>query len=123
MQPALPHHATDVQNALAIDREGIIVEIDLIVPGVLTSQIAAISLGLVDGQLLLDLCYEEDSAATADFNVVMTGAGQLVEIQGTAEGATFDRKVMDRVLDLAEQAIGQLVTLQRQVLNAAGEAA
>jgi ribonuclease PH len=90
---------------------------------VLTTEVAAISLGLVDGQLLLDLCYEEDSAAMADFNIVMTGDGHLVEVQGTAEGEPFGRQAMDAVLDLAEKGIDQLVTLQRQVLgNALGAA-
>jgi ribonuclease PH len=89
--------------------------------GVLTNQVAAISLGMVDGELLLDLCYEEDSAATADFNVVMTGDGRFVEVQGTAEGQTFTRKEMDALLDLAYQGIGRLLALQRQVVeDAAG---
>ncbi len=89
----------------------------IVPPELLVSQVAAISLGLVEGQLLLDLCYDEDSAATADFNVVMTGDGRLVEVQGTAEGAPFDRRALDAVLDLAERGIGQLLTLQRQVLD------
>jgi ribonuclease PH len=83
---------------------------------VLSGEVAAISLGLVDGKLLLDLCYEEDSAATADFNVVMTGDGRLVEVQGTAEGVPFGRKDIDAVLDLAERGIGHLLGVQRQVL-------
>lgn len=86
--------------------------------GTLRTEVAAVSLGLVGGRLLLDLHYEEDSAASADFNVVMTGDGQLVEIQGTAEGATFGRREVDAVLDLAELGIGQLLDLQRQVLSA-----
>jgi ribonuclease PH len=85
--------------------------------GVLFAEMAAISLGLVDGQLLLDLCYEEDSAATADFNIVMTGDGRLVEVQGTAEGEPFSRQSVDAVLDLAERGIGQLLLHQRQVLG------
>jgi ribonuclease PH len=83
----------------------------------LTTPVAAISLGLVDGQLLLDLCYEEDSAATADFNIVMTGDGRLVEVQGTAEGEPFSRGTADMVVDQAEIAIRQLVELQRRVLE------
>lgn len=86
-------------------------------PGVLTTEVAAISLGLVDGELLLDLCYEEDSAAEVDFNLVMTGDGRLIEVQGTAEGAPFDRRALDAVLDLAEEGIGQLLALQRQILE------
>ncbi len=88
----------------------------------LRTQVAAISLGLVDGRLLLDLCYEEDSAASVDFNVVMTGDGGLVEVQGTAEGAPFDRQAMDDILDLAERGIDELVALQQQVLRGSVEA-
>ena len=90
-------------------------------PGVLRTEVAAISLGLVDGRLLLDLSYPEDSAAMADFNVVMTGDGQLVEIQGTAEGAPFGRPVVDQLLDLAEKGIGRLLALQREVLATTAE--
>ena len=108
-----------VALALAVQR----LEKDQIVPpGVLTTQVAATSLGPVDGQLMLDLCYEEDSAATADFNVVMTGNGRLVEVQGTAEGMAFERRLFDAVLDLAEIGIDQLLALQRQVLEAGSEA-
>jgi ribonuclease PH len=85
-------------------------------PEALSTEVAAISLGLVDGRLLLDLCYEEDSAATADFNIVMTGEGHLVEVQGTAEGATFTREAMGAVLDLAEKGIQQMLAFQQQVL-------
>jgi ribonuclease PH len=86
-------------------------------PGLLLTEIAAISLGLVDGKLLLDLCYDEDSAASADFNIVMTGDGRLVEAQGTAEREPFSRQTMETVLDLAEKGIDQLLELQRQVLR------
>jgi ribonuclease PH len=86
---------------------------------VLITPIAAISAGLVDGQILLDLAYEEDSAAEADFNIVMTGDGRLVEVQGSAEGATFSRTSLDAVLDLAAQGIDQLLAKQRAVLQAA----
>ena len=92
-------------------------EAGAIEPGVLTTQVAAISLGLVEGQLLLDLCYEEDSAATADFNIVMTGDGHLIEVQGTAEGESFGREVVDAVLDLAQSGIGQMLAFQHQVLH------
>jgi ribonuclease PH len=85
-------------------------------PDVLVTEVAAISLGLVGGQVLLDLCYEEDAAAEADFNLVMTGDGRLVEVQGTAEGSPFGRDRLDALLDLAEHGIGQLLALQRQVL-------
>jgi ribonuclease PH len=99
---------------------------DLIAQGVVPAQalvtpVAAVSLGLVDGQLLLDLDYEEDSAATADFNLVMTGGGQVVEVQGTAEGAPFDRVALDQVLDLAGHGVEQLVARQREALEQSGE--
>jgi ribonuclease PH len=102
-----------VALALALQR---LIERDLVPPDVLTTQVAATSLGPVDGQLMLDLCYEEDSGATADFNIVMTGAGRFVEVQGTAEGVAFDRRLLQSVLDLAEIGINQLLELQRQVL-------
>jgi ribonuclease PH len=89
---------------------------------VLTTQVAAISLGLVGGELLLDLCYEEDSAAAADFNIVMTGEGRFVEVQGTAEGQAFTRQEMDALLDLAYQGIGHLLTLQQRVIEGASGA-
>jgi ribonuclease PH len=92
---------------------------DQIPQGVLQTEVAAISLGLVGGQLMLDLCYEEDSAATADFNIVMTGDGRLIEVQGTAEGAPYTRRSLDAVLDLAEKGIGQLLERQRQTLQLA----
>ncbi len=88
-------------------------------PDIPLTPVAAISLGLVGGELLLDLCYAEDSAATADFNVVMSGDGRLVEVQGTAEGEPFPRQIMDAVLDLAQRGIEQLLELQRQVLRTA----
>jgi len=91
-------------------------EKQVVPPEALSTEVAAISLGLVDGHLLLDLCYEEDSAATADFNIVMTGDGHLVEVQGTAESATFTREAMGAVLDLAEKGIEQMLAHQRQVL-------
>jgi len=86
-------------------------------PDVLTTEVAAISLGLVEGQLLLDLCYEEDSTATADFNIVMTGDGRMIEVQGTAEGQPFSREAMNAVLDLAHKGISQMLAIQHQVLR------
>jgi ribonuclease PH len=78
--------------------------------------VAAISVGIVQGQPLLDLAYTEDSACDTDMNVVMTGAGQFVEVQGTAEGAAFSRREMDALLALAEQGCRSLVDLQKQSL-------
>ena len=76
--------------------------------------VAAISVGLKDGTALLDLDYTEDSSCDTDMNVVMTGAGNFVEVQGTAEGVAFTRKEMDSLLALAEKGIAELVVLQKQ---------
>ena len=81
-------------------------------------QVAAISVGIVDGTPLLDLEYTEDSACDTDMNVVMTGAGHFVEVQGTAEGAAFTRAEMDVLLGLADKGIQELVQLQQQSLSA-----
>ena len=80
--------------------------------------VAAISVGLLDGEARLDLEYVEDSACDTDMNVVMTGAGHYVEVQGTAEGVAFTRAEMDRLLQLAEQGIAELVGLQKAALAA-----
>ena len=82
------------------------------------AQVAAISVGIVQGTPLLDLEYTEDSACDTDMNVVMTGVGHFVEVQGTAEGAAFSRMEMDALLSLAEKGIGKLMLLQRQSLAA-----
>lgn len=82
----------------------------------LTSSVAAVSVGLVDGIELLDLPYVEDARAEADVNVIMAGDGNLVEVQGTAEGATFSRAQLDRLLDLAAKGIGELRALQETAL-------
>jgi ribonuclease PH len=79
--------------------------------------LAAISVGIVQGHPLLDLEYTEDSACDTDMNVVMTGAGRFVEVQGTAEGAAFSRSEMDALLALAEKGIAELVLLQKQALS------
>jgi len=78
--------------------------------------VAAISVGLVDGELLLDLEYEDDVRAEVDMNVVMSGRGLLIEVQGTAEGAPFNRDDLDRMLDMASSGIEQLVDAQRQAV-------
>jgi ribonuclease PH len=78
--------------------------------------VAAVSVGIVQGTPLLDLEYVEDSACDTDMNVVMTGSGHFVEVQGTAEGAAFSRAEMDTLLALAGQGIGELIALQRQAL-------
>jgi ribonuclease PH len=85
----------------------------------LRQHVAAISVGIVDGVPLLDLDYEEDSGCETDMNVVMTGDGHFVEVQGTAEGVPFSRTEMDALLQLAEKGIAELVALQREALATA----
>jgi ribonuclease PH len=82
----------------------------------LTGSVAAVSVGLVDGVPLLDLCYSEDSAADTDMNVVMSGEGAFIEVQGTAEGAPFDRTLLDQLLDLGAMGCAQLTALQQAAL-------
>jgi ribonuclease PH len=79
--------------------------------------VAATSVGIVNGEASLDLCYEEDSKAEVDMNVVMTGAGKFVEVQATAEGKDFDDEQMAKMLKLARHGIAQLVELQRQFVT------
>ena len=79
--------------------------------------VAATSVGIVRGEVLMDLCYEEDSAAEADFNVVMTDAGEFVEVQGAAEGKPFSKATMDEVLALAESGINRIFEHQRRALQ------
>jgi ribonuclease PH len=83
-----------------------------------TGPVAAVSVGIVDGTELLDLEYIEDVACDTDMNVVMTGAGHYVEVQGTAEGVPFTRKEMDELLRLAEKGIAELVAMQQKALSA-----
>ncbi len=97
----------------------------LVASGVLSSvplvaAVGAVSAGVVDATPLLDLNYEEDSAAEVDFNVVMTSDGRFVEVQGTAEGRPFEREMMDELLRLADAGIRQLFEAQRAALAAAG---
>ena len=83
----------------------------------LRDYMAATSVGLVDGELLLDLDYDEDSRAQVDMNVVQTGSGRFVELQGTAEGEPFSREVSNRLMDLASLGIQQLIEVQRRILH------
>lgn len=83
----------------------------------LIDTVAAVSVGVVDGEVLLDLEYESDVAADVDMNVVMSGRGLLVEVQGTAEGAPFTRDELTAMLDLAEAGIGELADLQRRAVE------
>ena len=85
--------------------------------GMLTDSVAAVSVGVVGGEVLLDLDYSEDVSAEVDMNVVMTGGGSFVEVQGTGEGATFDRSQLDAMLALAGHGVKELTRLQRQALG------
>jgi ribonuclease PH len=82
----------------------------------LTDSVAAISVGIIDGVPMLDLPYAEDSRAEVDMNVVMTGAGRFVEVQGTAEGMAFSRGELDSLLGLAEAGIKELTSVQAATL-------
>jgi ribonuclease PH len=83
----------------------------------LHTSISAVSVGVIGGQPRLDLCYEEDVSAHSDMNVVCTAEGEFVEVQGTAEGATFDRSTLDRLLDLAVGGCSQLRAIQLEALG------
>ncbi len=90
---------------------------DLLKVNPLSDYLAAISIGKVGGQVMVDLAYEEDSHAEVDLNLVMTGAGQYVEVQGTAERTPFNKKDMDEFLDLGWGAIRELVDLQKSLIG------
>jgi ribonuclease PH len=83
----------------------------------LRTAVAAVSVGVINGEPMLDLNYPEDSHADVDFNVVMTAEHQFVEVQGTGEGAVFGRHAMDQLIELAEQGISELLVLQQQHLK------
>jgi len=87
----------------------------------LREEVAAISVGIVDGVPCLDLCYTEDSSAQVDLNLVMTGSGGFVELQGTAEGLPFTPEELQAMLDLGRKGIEQIVATQRRILALAGE--
>jgi ribonuclease PH len=89
----------------------------LIAVSPLMEQVAAISVGMKDGQAVLDLNYAEDSTAEVDMNIVMVGTGKFVEIQGTAEGKAFTKKDMDTMVKLAEKGIRELFALQKKILK------
>ena len=98
-----------VALALALKKVG--------VADALVDQVAAVSAGIVDDQLLLDLCYEEDSSAQVDLNCIMTGDGKLVELQGTGEGRAFTVEEQRALVDLCAKGIAQLQTIQKNVLE------
>ena len=103
-----------VALALALEKmrdRGVIGSVPLI------DHVAAISVGIVDGEPLLDLAYDDDSRAQVDMNVVKTGSGQFIEVQGTAEGLPFGRKSLDDLLDLADQGIQQLIEKQKAIVG------
>ena len=91
-------------------------------PGTLIHQVAAVSVGILNGKAFLDLDYQMDQNADVDFNVVMTDSGQFVEAQGTAEGEPFSKGVLNAMLLLAEMGIGELLRLQKSALAEAGYA-
>jgi ribonuclease PH len=94
----------------SLQRRGVVRSLPLI------DAVAAVSVGIVQGEMLLDLSYQEDSMASVDMNVVATGALRLVEVQGTAEGLPFTRRQMDQLLDLAQAGIKQLLDAQKAAL-------
>jgi len=103
-----------VAAGLAVQK---LMAIKALVRSPLTDYLAAISVGVVGGEMLLDLEYSEDSNAEVDMNVVMTGSGRLVEVQATAEGAPYSRDDLNRLLDLAQPAIEKLVAAQRTLVK------
>ena len=84
----------------------------------MAGQCAAVSVGIVGGEAHLDLCYEEDSTADVDLNLVMKSDGTIIEVQGTAEGEAFDRSLLDRMLDMGSQGIERLFEFQREAMAA-----
>jgi len=99
------------------DAVAVATEKGLITANPITDNLAAVSVGVVRGEPMLDICYAEDSSADVDMNVVMTGSGKIVEIQGTAEAAPFSKAVLDELLRLAEKGIGELITIQTELLK------
>ena len=100
-----------------VDAVSFLREKDALVGEPLTESVAAVSVGIVDGEPMLDLCYEEDVRADTDMNVVLTGAGAFVEVQGTAEAEPFDRALLDALLDLATAGCALLSAAQQAALE------
>ncbi|HOX54011.1 MAG: ribonuclease PH [Candidatus Omnitrophica bacterium] len=94
-----------------LKKEGLITKIPI------KDFVAATSVGIVENSILLDLSYAEDSKAEVDMNIVMTGKGEFIEVQGTAEGKTFTKEQMDKLLALAQKGIGELVDIQRNLFK------
>ncbi len=99
---------------IAVDR---LMKEGLIKQDPITEALAAVSVGVCDNTPILDLCYVEDSSAEVDMNVIMTASGKMIEVQGTGEERPFSREELDKMLGLAEKGIGELMDLQREVLN------
>lgn len=100
-----------IDALLALRRQDIISELPV------KDYVAAVSVGIIDGRLCLDLDYEEDSKAEVDMNIVMTGGGKLIEVQGTAEKIPFSRKDLDKLISVAKSGIERLVAYQRKILR------
>jgi len=87
------------------------------VENVLTDSVSAVSVGVIDGEIRLDLHYKDDVRAQTDMNVIMTGSGKFIEVQGTAEGAPFDKQELDQLLEIASQGCQEITQLQKQALS------
>ena len=112
--------ASIIGAAVALhDALGALVENGTIPEHPMTELVAAVSVGFRDGVVLTDLCYEEDSAAAVDMNVVMSESGGLIEVQGTAEASPFDRESLDAMLNAAEQAVREIVAAQHRAMESA----
>lgn len=107
---------TGASVALGLAIRGLL-EQGLLKESPITDSVAAVSVGIVDGEAVLDLDYPEDSSADTDMNIVMTGSGGLVEVQGTAEGATFSRDELNALLDLGAAGIAELTAAQKAALQ------
>lgn len=105
-----------VALAQAVER---LLKQNLLVRNPIRDYLAAVSTGRVNGEPLLDLNYEEDSKASVDMNIVMTGQGRLVEIQGTAEGHPFTKREMDQLITLAQKGISELIQIQKSLVKLA----
>jgi ribonuclease PH len=92
-------------------KDGVLKEIPL------NDYVAAMSVGIVKGEPLLDLNYDEDSAAEVDMNIVMTGSGRFIEVQGTAEKDPFSKEQMTKLMALAEEGIGKVISIQKKALK------
>lgn len=103
-----------------VDAVGKLIQNDVVKKSPLAGFMAATSVGIVDGEIMVDLCYEEDNSAQVDMNIVMTVTGEIIEIQGTAEESPFNRKQLNKLLDYAESGIMKLIEKQKKSLNIKG---